>query len=139
MKVSASTVEGDIPMKLVKEFACELSSPLAYIISRAISHGEYPNLWKIETVTPVPKVFPPENPEQLRKISGLLNFSKIAEKLLSNHVIQDMKPFSDQSQYGNKKGVSINHYLIKMVHKILTGIDTNSSSKASYGSDLRVN
>ena len=32
----------------------------------------------------------------------------------------------DQSQYGNEKGLSIQHYLVKMVHKILTILDTNN-------------
>ena len=36
----------------------------------------------------------------------------------------------DESQYGNQKGISINHYLIKMVHTILTKLDKNS--KISY-------
>ena len=34
------------------------------------------------------------------------------------------------SQYGNEKKVSINHYLIKLLNKILTELDTNSSTKA---------
>ena len=41
-----------------------------------------------------------------------------------------MAPSRDPSQYGNKKGVSINHYLIKMINKILTELDTNSSSQS---------
>ena len=32
----------------------------------------------------------------------------------------------DLSQYGNQRGISIQHYLIKMVHRILTVFDNNS-------------
>ena len=32
----------------------------------------------------------------------------------------------DISQYGNQKNVSIQHYLIKMIHRILTAIDNNT-------------
>ena len=35
----------------------------------------------------------------------------------------------DPSQYGNQKGVSVNHYLINMIHKILSCLDTNSASE----------
>ena len=36
----------------------------------------------------------------------------------------------DDSQYGNEKGLSIEHYLIKMFHKILCAVDTNSQDEA---------
>ena len=67
----------------------------------------------VEMVTPAPKVFPPTKIEDLRKISGLKNFSKIAEKIFGNIMIVDMTKSRDVSQYGNEKGVSVNHYLIK--------------------------
>ena len=41
-------------------------------------------------------------------------------------MISDMKKKNDPSQYGNEKGTSINHYLIKMIHKILTALDKNT-------------
>ena len=37
-----------------------------------------------------------------------------------------MKETADVSQFGNKKGSSIQHYLIKMVHRIHTALDNNS-------------
>ena len=128
MKTKSSTVLNDIPMKLIKEFGVELSYPLANILNRGIASGEYPHIWKFEIVTPVPKVFPPSSPEQLRKISGLKNFAKISEKIISEFVIADMK--KDPSQYGNEKGLSTNHYLIKMVNKILTVLERNSPTEA---------
>ena len=37
-----------------------------------------------------------------------------------------MKPNMDPAQYGNQKGVSIQHYLIDMIQRILTVLDNNS-------------
>ena len=37
-----------------------------------------------------------------------------------------MKDKLDTSQFGYQKGLSIQHYLIKMIHKILTSLDNNS-------------
>ena len=128
MKVNPSTPPRDIPMKLIKEFGLYLSDPIAEILNRGFSHGEYPECWKLEVVTPVPKVLPPSTTDDLRKIAGLKNLSKIAEKIISKFIIEDIK--TDFSQYGNQKGVSINHYLVKMLNKILTELDKNSTSEA---------
>ena len=67
MKTKSATVTGDIPMKVIKEFSVEIAFPVTDILNRGIHHGEYPNLWKLEIVTPVPKVFPPSTPQGLRK------------------------------------------------------------------------
>ena len=75
-----------------------------------VSRGVYPNCWKLEMVTPAAKKYPPSTIEDLRKISGLINFSKLAEKMLEDFLISDMSAKRDSAQYGNEKGVSINHY-----------------------------
>ena len=59
INTKSSTVTDDIPAKVIKMFAAEIASPLAHIIETSIIRGEFANLWKLETVTPVPKVFPP--------------------------------------------------------------------------------
>ena len=51
------------------------------------------------------------------------------ESLLAELIITDMKPLSDPSQYGNLRGVSIQHYLIDMIHRILTALDGNSQGE----------
>ena len=73
MKNNTSTVIGDIPIKVIKMFGYELSEPLSNIFKRCCQLGEYPNIWKLETVTPAPTKFPTENPAQLRKISVTFN------------------------------------------------------------------
>ena len=81
-------------------------------------------------VRPAPKQYPPKNPSHLRKISVTLNFSKIFEQFLAEAMVLDMTPSSDPSQYGNEKGISTQHYLIKMVDRILTSLDSNKSNEA---------
>ena len=36
----------------------------------------------------------------------------------------------DKSEYGNEKKVSANHYLVKMLNRILTAVDRNSQTEA---------
>ena len=126
LKTNKSTVPGDLPAKLCKQFAAYLAEPLADIINTSVKRGEYPQLYKIEVCTPVPKVYPPQTTSQIRNISGLLTFDKVMEKLISQLIISDMRLKLDPSQYGNQQGVSVQHYLINMIHKILTALDNNS-------------
>jgi hypothetical protein len=76
--------------------------------------------------TLVPKVYLTEKLTQLRNISGLFNFDKVIEKLLAELMISDMSAKMDPAQYGNQKGISIQHYLINVIHRILTALDNNS-------------
>ena len=40
-----------------------------------------------------------------------------------------MQAIMDSSQFGNQKGISIQHYLIKMLHRILSVLDNNSKKE----------
>ena len=107
----------------------ELAFPLSNIYNSASLAGVWPRIWKFEYITPVPKVYPPETTEELRKISGTKNFSKVFEALVADPILEDMEPKMDQSQFGNTKGLSIQHYLVKFVNKILTILDTNNDDE----------
>ena len=99
------------------------------IILPHTTHSEplhHPDIWKLEYVTPVPKVYPPEKLSDLRRISGLLNLSKITDKIIAEIIAADMQKSRDRAQYGNVKKVSLQHYLVKMLNRILVSIDQNS-------------
>ena len=117
-------------MRIINEFADEFTLPLCHIINSCLQAGQYPRLWKIEMVSPVPKVYPPEKLDHLRKISGLMNFSKITDKILTEYLVEDMASTWDKAQYGNVKGVSVQHYLVKMLHQILLNLDKQSQSES---------
>ena len=77
MKRKAANVAGDLPWKIIREFAAELSNPLCNIFNTATIEGIWPARWKHEYVTPVPKAYPPKTVDDLRKIAGTKNLSKI--------------------------------------------------------------
>ena len=131
MNKKAAASPGDIPMKLISEFSYEFSKPLSHLINSCFEQGIYPELWKMEYVTPVPKVYPPEKLKDLRKISGLMNFSKVTDKIIAELISDDMTHSRDRAQYGNQKKVSIQHYLIKLLHKVLTSLDNNSVKEST--------
>ena len=105
MDTNKSNVKDDVPAKILKHFANELAAPMADVLNSSIKQGCWPDIFKLEIVTPVPKVFPPKNIDDLRNISGLLNLDKIAEKRISKMTIEDMRKMLDPSQYANQKGL----------------------------------
>ena len=131
IKTKPSTPPGDIPALLVKRFSNYLSKPLTHIINSCLKRGEWPTLWKVEAITPVPKIIPPLKMNKLRPISGLKVFNKIAEKIVADMMIEDMKEQIDISQFGNQKGLSIQHYLVKMIYMILSHLDNSSKGEVS--------
>ena len=129
LDTNKSTVTGDFPAKLLKTFDGFFAKPVADIINSSIRQGRWPDIFKLEIVTPVPKEYPIKNIEMLRNISGLINLDKIAEKLVSKLIISDMKAKLDPTQYANQKGLSIQHYLIKFIDRILMALDKSSKKE----------
>ena len=58
-----------------------------------------------------------------------MNFSKVAEKLLSKLIIKDMESHFDITQFGNQKKTGVQHYLLKLIHKVLSTLDNNSKGE----------
>ena len=54
MDTNKSNVEGDIPAKILKYFSKQLAKPVSNIINSMIRQGCWPEILKLETVTPVP-------------------------------------------------------------------------------------
>ena len=126
LKLNKSERLNDIPAKIFKTYSRYLCKPIAFLIKNAISKGHWPRFLKVEMVTPIPKVSNPKNVEDLRNIAGLMNLNKILEKVICKLIISDMKPKMDPAQFANQRGLSIQHYLIKMLDRILSALDKNS-------------
>ena len=125
IKINKSSIIGDIPAKFIKMLSKQIAIPYSHILNTMFRKGEYPKIWKHEIQTPIPKTYPPKNMSQLRNISGLMNLDKVTEKILSEMIIYNTKCNIDQSQYGNQPKTSIQHYLINMLHEILSNLDKN--------------
>ena len=113
-----STLPIDIPSKLRQEVYPFLSEPLSNIINNCLSQQIYPQLWKNEWVTPVPKVPEPKNIKDRRKISGTSDYNKVMESFLKDWILEDIHENLDISQYGGKKGVGTEHMLVCLVDRI---------------------
>ena len=64
MKTNKSVPPGDIPPKLLKMFAAQISIPFCDMVNSSIKLGVWSKLYKCESVTPVPKVTSSKSPEE---------------------------------------------------------------------------
>ena len=76
--------------------------------------------------SPIPKEYPATNIDMLRPISALLSFNKVQEMAICEMIAADMEANLDPTQYGNRKKIGIQHYLVRMLHRILSETDGNS-------------
>ena len=70
-----SSVNGDIPKKLVKEFGVEFSKPMQIIFNSITRTGEYPRQWVREEQVVIPKSKPVDSLDSLRSLSKTVFFS----------------------------------------------------------------
>ena len=55
LKLNKATTKEDIPTKILKTFASHLCEPTTILINTCIINGVWPDIFKHEIVTPVPK------------------------------------------------------------------------------------
>ena len=115
-----------MPGRILKEFACELSTPVADILNASLREGCVPQMWKDATVVPVPKEMP-ATITKLRPISLTALLAKVCEGIVSKLVLKDIGNSIDRNQYGSIKGSSTTHCLIEMLDVFYKGTDVSNS------------
>ena len=121
----------DFPKRILQEFTVELALPFCDIINCALKSGTFPDAFKISEIIPIPKENPPGALKDLRPISKTPIGGKILEKIIMSELDKDLKPtFNDPTQYGNKKGSSTTHYLIKLTDVAYKSNDIGKATTA---------
>ena len=118
-----SLVPGDLPVKIVKEFAPELAKPVTLIYNKITETAEYPRPWVVEYQLAIPKVKSPLVEDDLRNIVGTAYLSKQYESFIGDWIMPYIEPFIDPGQCGGLKGSSITHYLVKLLNFVHTNLD----------------
>ena len=130
LNISKSERKGDIPARILKHFSKYFSKPIAAILNNSIRKGVWAEFQKVELVTPIGKVSNPKTVKDLRPISCLMTITKIMEKIVCKYVVNDLKNNLDISQFAGQKGLSTEHYLVKMIDRILGYLDRNSTDES---------
>ena len=104
------------------------------IINSCLSGYQYPQLWKHEWVIPAEKISNPANLKDLRKISLTSEFSLVFEGILKDWIMEDISSKVDITQFGNQKGTSTEHLMVKLMDKLLDLLDKNNNYSAVIAS-----
>ena len=95
-----------ISSRIIREFAFELD--------HSYMESVVPPQWKRAVVVPIPKE-KPARWDKLRPVSLTDHFAKVAEGFMAKWLLEDIDSKIDPNQYGNRKGVSTTHYLLKLM------------------------
>ena len=125
-KKPKSRIGGDLFPSLVNQFHDILAIPLCEIYNTITQTKEWPDSWKVEYVSVIPKNNHPTEIGQLRNISCTLLVSKVYESFLLDWVSEEVK--LRDNQFGGVKGCSTAHYLINLWQEILSNADDNRSA-----------
>ena len=121
-----STVKGDIFPCLVNRSAPLLAIPLTHIFNCISINHEWPDVWKVEYVTPIPKKNSPQTVNDLRNISCTQLFSKIYESFVLEWLTSQVK--LRRNQYGGVKGRGTEHFLVNLWQQVLEDIEDSRAA-----------
>ena len=134
MKKPASQVKGDIPPELVAPLADILAEPLETVFRQVYEELEWPAVWKMETVTAIPKNNSPEDLSELRNISCTPLFSKLLESFVLDRLRKETK-LTDK-HYGGLRGRGPDHFLALTWQEIMTGLEDSRAAVALTSIDF---
>ena len=106
-KKPKSGIPGDLPRRIVQQFAPQLAKPFTFIYNNIIQSGEWPAIWKVEHGIPLQKCTNPTNEDDLRVISLTAFFSKVFERFVMDWLLFFISDLLDLNQYGGQKGSSV--------------------------------
>ena len=121
---------GDIPPRILTEFAAEIATPICNIINASLHECTFPPQWKRAKVIPIPKSNPPETLADLRPISLTPAPGKVLEKIIARELSDQTSTKLDNCQYGNSKGSSTTHYLIKLLNMAFVSTEEGKATTA---------
>ena len=119
LKHTRSTFPIDIPYTSHEEYDIYFASPLTDIYNSCLSQNIFPDIWKLEYVTPIQKVTRPKKISDLRKIALSSDYSKVLEGFIKDWILEDISHNIDPSQYGARKGSGTEHLIVAFVDRVL--------------------
>ena len=98
-KKTRSSVQGDLPRRIVKEFAPELAAPAGKIFRNIVQIGDWPKPWQTEYGTPLQKTNNPISEDDVRIISLTSHLSKVLEPFVIGWLLEYVSDQLDWGQY----------------------------------------
>ena len=129
-----SMVPGDIPPKLLTELAPYIAPAVANIFNEVPVDYVWPEMWKKEYQTVIPKKTNPADFSELRNLSCTNFLSKILESFILDSIRSEID--LSELQYGGIKGCGTDHFLIETWNNILESLDENGKAASLMSVDF---
>ena len=97
--------------------------PLANIFNASFVQKVFPKLWKEFYLTPIPKVEPCTNPDEIRPIALTSTISKVQESYVVDWMYDDIESKICKEQYGGVPRSSAVLALVHLLHKWNKALD----------------
>ena len=121
LKKPNSMVPGDVSPRLVNRVIDVLAFPIATIFNLVPLKLQWPELWKREYQTVIPKKASPSDFNELRNLSCTNFFSKILESFVVDSIKNEIN--ISELQYGGMKGCGTDNFLVEVWNNILETLD----------------
>ena len=120
-----STGPTSIPLRLLKDVADLIITPLCHIINLSFTSGIFPDILKVSKVVAIHKGGSTEEVNNFRPISLLSIFDKIIEKLMHKRLYDFFEEHNIlyKFQFGFRKKMSTGHSLVEITEEIKESID----------------
>ena len=136
VKCHKSVGPDEIPNRILRDFAFELSPVVSDIYNSTLRQGKIPELLKSSIVSPIPKCMPPKSIEDdLRPISLTPQIAKIMEGFTLESLLADIGDQIDPYQF-TMKGRSTTQALVFLLHNVLETLDRGGSSARLFFADF---
>ena len=113
----------DIPPAVFNKCIDSLATATTPIFNLIRQSGWWPEIWKIEEVTIIPKTSHPTTLDETRNISCTSIFSKLAEEFMLQELQKDVR--LSECQFGGRKGCGTEHLLAELSDDIAFALEDN--------------
>ena len=136
LQVAKSVGPDELPNKVLKEFATELSPVIQDIYNQSIKEAYIPDLLKSSIISPIPKVTPPQSIESdLRPISLTYNLAKIMEGFFCRRLLSQLTRKIDPRQFA-RKGHSTTDALLFLLQPVYEALDSGNACARFFFADF---
>ena len=134
VNVSKSSGMTNLSARLVKDALVALSKEFTFLLNRSLELGQFPDAWKMATVTPIPKSGDLTQISNYRPISLLPLPGKIMEKIIHKQLMDfiEVNDILSDSQYGFRKERSTVQAVHNLTEEINIAFNKSLFSVAIY-------
>ena len=132
MPTKATCGPDGIPSWVLKKYAFLLSLPVSALFNRTLMTADIPNQWRVQRVSPIPKVSKPKLLKDYRPIAVSSSLGKSLERFVKSSLLEHLGRSFDKSQFGFRRGSSCTVALISTIHQWLLSLEKSKDIHALF-------